>query len=71
MTIRRTGRTTALEQLVRKVQPALVLFPHTYQVRDFAPKLATRFGQVLISDVIGIRIGTAARYLSGSYSRAS
>jgi hypothetical protein len=37
------------------VSPTLVLFPHTYQVRDFAPKLATRFSQVLISDVIAAR----------------
>src|SRR5262245_20166702 len=35
--------TAAVEALVRKVNPAVVLFPHTYQVRDFAPKLATRF----------------------------
>lgn len=47
------GYTAALEQLIRKVNPSLVLFPHTYQVRDFAPKLATRFNQVLISDVVG------------------
>jgi electron transfer flavoprotein alpha subunit len=46
------GFTAALEQLIRKVQPKVVLFPHTYQVRDFAPKLATRFSQVLVSDVI-------------------
>jgi electron transfer flavoprotein alpha subunit len=37
------------------VNPTLVLFPHTYQVRDFAPKLATRFQQVLVSDVISAR----------------
>ncbi len=37
------GYTAALEQLIRKINPSLVLFPHTYQVRDFAPKLATRF----------------------------
>ena len=49
------GYTAALEQLIRKVNPSLVLFPHTYQVRDFAPKLATRFNQVLISDVVGYR----------------
>jgi len=49
------GYTAALEQLVRKVQPSLVLFPHTYQVRDLAPKLATRFNQALIGDVIGMR----------------
>jgi electron transfer flavoprotein alpha subunit len=47
--------TIALQQLIAKVQPAYVVFPHTYQVRDFAPALATRFGQVLISDVIAIR----------------
>jgi electron transfer flavoprotein alpha subunit len=50
------GYTAALEQLIRKTAPSLVLFPHTYQVRDFAPKLATRFGQVLISDAIGFRV---------------
>ena len=50
------GYSAALEQFVRHVNPSLVLFPHTYQVRDFAPKLATRFQQVLISDVIGFRV---------------
>jgi len=47
--------TAAVEQLIRKTNPKLVLFPHTYQVRDFAPKLATRFSQVLVSDVISAR----------------
>ena len=48
------GYVHALEQLVRQAAPAYVLFPHTYQVRDFAPALATRFGLVLLSDVIAI-----------------
>ena len=51
------GFVTTLEQLVRHAAPAFVLFPHTYQVRDFAPALATRFRQVLISDVIAIHAG--------------
>ena len=51
------GYVIALEQLVKKLAPSYVLFPHTYQVRDFAPALATRFGQVLISDVTGIHAG--------------
>ena len=51
------GHIHALEQIIRQVAPAYVLFPHTYQVRDFAPALATRFGQVLISDVIAIHEG--------------
>ena len=50
------GYAAALEQLIKRAAPTLVLFPHTYQTRDFAPKLATRFSQVLISDVIAARI---------------
>ncbi len=49
------GFTAALEQLVRKLDPAFVVFPHTYQVRDFAPRLATRFRQMLIADVVGFQ----------------
>lgn len=48
--------TGALEQLVRRIHPELVVFPHTYEVRDFAPKLATRFRRVLVSDVVGHRV---------------
>lgn len=54
------GYTTALESLIRKTNPALVLFPHTYQARDFAPKLAARFERALISDAIGARIDSGA-----------
>lgn len=50
------GMTAALEQLIRAHSPSVVLFPHSYQVRDFAPKLAARFGQTLISDVISFRV---------------
>jgi len=45
----------ALEQLITKIAPAYVVFPHTYQVRDYAPALAARFGQTLLPDVIAIR----------------
>lgn len=48
--------TSALEQLIKAHGPSHVLFPHTYQVRDFAPKLATRFNTTLISDVISYHI---------------
>ncbi len=50
------GFASALEQLIRAHSPSVVLFPHSYQVRDFAPKLAARFGQTLISDVISFRV---------------
>jgi len=51
------GFIRALEQFIKQVDPAYVILPHTYQVRDFAPALATRFKQVLISDVIAIHDG--------------
>ncbi len=50
------GYTAAVEALIRKTNPDLVLFPHTYRTRDYAPKLATRFDRSLISDVIAARV---------------
>ena len=44
------GYTDAMEQVVRKLDPELVVMPHTYLVRDYAPKLAARFEKSLISD---------------------
>lgn len=46
------GYTDAMESVVRQLDPQLVIFPHTYLVRDFAPKLAARFEKALISDCI-------------------
>jgi electron transfer flavoprotein alpha subunit len=51
------GFTLALEQLFRDEKPEYVVFAHTYQVRDYAPALAARLSQVLISDVVGIGEG--------------
>jgi electron transfer flavoprotein alpha subunit len=45
----------AVEQVVRANDPQYVVLPHTYLVRDFAPKLAARFGKGLISDCIRMR----------------
>jgi len=42
-----------LKQFLTTRQPKLVLMPHTYQVRDFVPKLATALKTTAISDVIG------------------
>ncbi|HEY7336307.1 MAG TPA: electron transfer flavoprotein subunit alpha/FixB family protein [Bryobacteraceae bacterium] len=50
------GYTAAFEALIRQTEPDLVLFPHTYQTRDFAPKLATRFNRVLIPDAVAARV---------------
>ncbi len=45
----------ALQQFLGKHPAKLVLMPHTYQVRDFVPKLATALETTAISDVIGVR----------------
>lgn len=51
------GFTITLQQIIRDQGPTFVVFPHTYQVRDYAPALAARFNQVLISDVTAISEG--------------
>jgi len=46
----------ALEHIVKQVDPSFVFMTHTYQVRDFAPKLAARFAKSLISDCIRAKV---------------
>jgi electron transfer flavoprotein alpha subunit len=45
----------AMEQVVRASDPAYVIMPHTYLVRDYAPKLAARFGKGLVSDCVRMK----------------
>jgi len=67
------GFSLALEQFCRSENPDYVVFPHTYQVRDYAPALAARLNRVLIGDVTAISEGPAFTRqlmqgrLSGSY----
>jgi electron transfer flavoprotein alpha subunit len=49
------GYCVALKQVVEQAKPDLVLFPHTYQVRDFAPELAASLGKGMIGDCVGFR----------------
>ncbi|PYX33894.1 MAG: electron transfer flavoprotein subunit alpha/FixB family protein, partial [Acidobacteria bacterium] len=44
-----------LKEFIGAKQPQLVLMPHTYQVRDFVPKLATAMGRTVISDAVGYK----------------
>jgi electron transfer flavoprotein alpha subunit len=48
------GYVTALASMIQQDAPALVLFPHTYQTRDFVPALAARLGRTLVTDVTAI-----------------
>ena len=49
------GYTLALQQTIAQTKPDLVLLPHTYQVRDFAPKLAASLGKGMIGDCVAYR----------------
>lgn len=46
----------ALEQVVRATNPEYVIMSHTYQARDFAPKVAARFQKGLIGDCIRMNV---------------
>jgi electron transfer flavoprotein alpha subunit len=49
------GFVIALASVIEQQSPALVLFAHTYQTRDFVPALATRLGRALVTDVTAIK----------------
>ncbi len=42
----------AWEQVIKATNPQFIVMSHTYQVRDFAPKVATRLGRELVGDCI-------------------
>ena len=50
------GYSHAFRQVIEQLQPALVLMSHTYQVRDFAPKLAASLKRALLGDLIGYKV---------------
>ena len=45
----------ALQQVITQLSPSIVMLPHTYQTRDFAPTLATRMDRALVTDVIAVK----------------
>ena len=49
------GYALALGEVIRQRHPQFVVFSHTYQVRDFAPKLAAAIDRGLVSDCLGYR----------------
>src|SRR6185295_5143353 len=58
------GYVAALAALIGAESPAMVVLPHTYQTRDFAPRLAARLDRALITDVTGAKMaGTAAAFV--------
>jgi len=46
------GYSDAWEQVIKATDPKYVVMSHTYQVRDFAPKVAARLGREIVGDCI-------------------
>lgn len=46
------GYADAWEQVIKAHNPQYVVMSHTYQVRDFAPKVAARLGREVVGDCI-------------------
>ena len=49
------GYADAWEQVIKSENPQYVVMSHTYQVRDFAPKVAARMGREVVGDCIRYR----------------
>ena len=49
------GYADAWEQVIKATNPQYVIMSHTYQVRDFAPKVAARHGREVVGDCIRYR----------------
>jgi electron transfer flavoprotein alpha subunit len=49
------GYTAALQDAIAQLSPSTVVLPHTYQTRDFAPKLAARLDRAIVTDVTGVK----------------
>jgi electron transfer flavoprotein alpha subunit len=57
------GFTAALQGAIAQLAPTYVLLPHTYQTRDFAPKLAARMDRALLTDVTAIKSGAEVSFV--------
>jgi electron transfer flavoprotein alpha subunit len=49
------GHVAALAALITSESPALVVLPHTYQTRDFAPRLAARLDRAIATDCVAVK----------------
>ena len=54
----------AWEQVIKATNPQYVVMAHTYQVRDFAPKVAARLGREVVGDCIRYRAENGKLILS-------
>jgi electron transfer flavoprotein alpha subunit len=55
------GFVQTLARVIEAEKPELVVFAHTYQTRDFAPKLAARLDRAIVTDCVGLRQADGVR----------
>jgi electron transfer flavoprotein alpha subunit len=55
------GHVAALQDAVGQLTPSFLVLPHTYQTRDFAPKLAARLDRAIVTDVVAVTDAGGAR----------
>jgi electron transfer flavoprotein alpha subunit len=60
------GYAAALQDAIGQLKPDIVALPHTYQTRDFAPKLAARLDRAIITDVTAIKGAGGAGQAGGA-----
>jgi len=58
------GYTDAWTEVIKAKNPQYVVMSHTYQVRDFAPKVAARLGREVVGDCIRYRVENSKLVLS-------
>ncbi len=57
----------AMEQTVGSENPELILFGHTYQARDWVPRLSARLDKPFISDCVGISSENGLKFTRSIY----
>ena len=58
------SQVAAVAGAIAQTSPRLVVMAHTYQARDYAPRLAARLHAPLVADVVGVKgRGAAATFL--------
>ena len=58
---------SALEKVIDNVSPDLIVFGHTYQTRDWVPRLSTRLDIPFIADCIGYKYEENLKLIRGMY----
>ena len=56
-----------LEQIFSKETPDLIIFGHTYEARDWVPRLSARLDIPFISDCIGIKFDDNLKFVRSQY----